>query len=433
MGGLTMFQVAIPPLDRTRFYEPRRIPEVAQGHGELTTGRETLVDDSARTEFGLFDSGTIAKLRMHISPIGNSVGNITKLAGLTILVGWVPLLILATFQTAADPALGKAFLSDIAVSCRSLIAAPLLVLAVQPCLPRLTEIARNFRDSGIVADHDLSRFDRAWSSTLKWCNFIAADIAIVALAYAIVLALIDEVPAENYPAWYATPRGGHGPYSLAGWWHAAISLPLLLILILGWFWRVVLWARFLFLVSRLELRLMPAHPDQTAGLRFVGYSAQSFSLVALAFGCVAAGSAANRILLRGAEPQSLVPVLAILVVTVLLTFAGPLVVFFPHLLRAWRRGVIQYGSLASRLGQEFERKWLSGDTAVDPSALEVEDFSATTDLYQVASNVYEVRLFPAGWMSLAMLVASAIAPFAAIALLFVPTDVIVKELIALLS
>jgi hypothetical protein len=391
------------------------------------------VDGSARTEFGLFDSGTLAKLRMHVTPVGNSAGNIAKLAFLTILIGWVPLVILAIAQAPADPGLIKAFFLDIAVSCRSLVAAPLLVLAVQPCLPRLTEIARNFKDSGIVIARDLSRFDHAWSTTLKWCNFVAADIVIVALAYGIVLALIDTVPAANYPAWYATPAGSYGPYSLAGWWHATISLPLLLILILGWFWRVILWTRFLYLVSRLQLRLVPAHPDQTAGLRFVGYSVQSFSLVAHAFGCVAAGTAANRILFRGAEPQSLVPILVILVVSVVLIFAGPLTVFFPHLLRAWRRGVLEYGSLASRLGQQFERKWLSRDVAIDPSALEIQDFSATTDLYQVASNVYEVRLFPAGLMSLAMLVAAAIAPFMAVALLFVPVNVIVKELIALLS
>ncbi len=56
-------------------------------------------------------------------------------------------------------------------------------------------------------------------------------------------------------------------FSLAGWWHLLVSLPLLLILFFGWIWRLALWARFLFLMSRLNLRLIPAHPDNVGGLK----------------------------------------------------------------------------------------------------------------------------------------------------------------------
>ena len=60
-------------------------------------------------------------------------------------------------------------------------------------------------------------------------------------------------------------------------------LPLLL-LGLGWLWRLYLWGRFLWQLSRLDLRLVPAHPDQTAGLKFVGYAVRAFALLGFAWG-----------------------------------------------------------------------------------------------------------------------------------------------------
>jgi hypothetical protein len=349
-------------------------------------------------------------------------------------VGWVPLIALCAFQATAAEPMVRWILSDVAVSCRSLAAAPLLILAMPVCLPRLSEIARNFRSSGILSDDDFAAFDHAWSTTLRWCSFTSSDIVIVVVAYALAASIILRVPEAEFPPWYMTGlAGGSARHSLAAWWHIGISLPLLFVLVLGWIWRVILWWRFLYLVSRLELRLVPSHPDHTAGLRFVGYSVQSFSLVALAFGFIVAGTAANRILYRNGDIGSLEPSVVMLVAFVLILFVGPLIVFTPHLLRAWRRGVLEYGTIAARLGRTFEGKWLSRDQAIDSSSLDVQDFSATTDLYQVASNVYEVRLFPVGLMSLGMLVAMTMCPFAAIALLFVPIDVVINEFIALLT
>ncbi|MGH7485259.1 MAG: hypothetical protein ACREMY_06580, partial [bacterium] len=186
------------------------------------------------------------------------------------------------------------------------------------------------------------------------------------------------------------------------------------------------------LMSRLDLRLVPAHPDRTAGLRFVSYSVQAFSLVALALGTIVAGATANGILYRGAPLDSLKWGVLTLVAVVLVVFAGPLLTFSSHLLRAWRRGTLQYSALAGKLGRQFESKWFRNGALVDVSTLELPDFSATTDLYQVASNVYEVRLMPISITSLGILVAMTILPFLAIALMFVPVDTIVKDIAKLL-
>ena len=54
--------------------------------------------------------------------------------------------------------------------------------------------------------------------------------------------------------------------SLAGWWLAFVSLPLFQFLLLRRYFRLIIWKRFLWQVSRIELALMPTHPDRCAGL-----------------------------------------------------------------------------------------------------------------------------------------------------------------------
>jgi hypothetical protein len=269
-------------------------------------------------------------------------------------------------------------------------------------------------------------------STLRLRDSIAADAVLIVFAYAATFALISATPLSMYPPWHLSMSAGEGAYSPAGWWHAFVSLPLVLVLLLTWLWRVIIWGRFLFLMSRLNLRLVPAHPDRTAGLRFVAYSVQAFSLVALAIGTIAAGATANRIQNTGAPLESFWLIPVELVAGVVAVFAGPLLTFFSPLLRAWQRGTLQYSAIAASLGRQFEKKWLRGGAAINEETLGVPDFSATTDLYQVVSNVYEVRLMPISVVSLGILVGMTVIPFLVLALMFTPIDVIVNRIASLL-
>jgi hypothetical protein len=269
-------------------------------------------------------------------------------------------------------------------------------------------------------------------STLRLRTSTVVDVVVVVLAYAIVGGLASTLPVSGLPGWHVTSTPGSTSYSPAGWWHVMVSLPLLFVLILLWLWRVALWARFLFLMSRLDLNFVPAHPDHTGGLRFVGFSAPAFSPVGFALGTIAAGAAANRVLHQGASLESFTMLVIVLTLTVVIVFAGPLLVFVYPLWLAWWRGTFEYGTLARKVGQELESKWLRRGQAVDEAALEAPDFSATTDLYQVTENVYSLRPIPVDFFSLASLVVATLLPFLGIVLLFTPVDVLVRELAGLL-
>jgi hypothetical protein len=355
---------------------------------------------------------------------------VRRRALLVVLVGWAPLILLAIAQSMwARTDVVTPLLWEVGVHARYLIAAPLLIVAEAACVPQLNAIVRHFIGSGIVAERDRGRFDEAVASTRRLLQSPAAEFAVIVLAYLVTFASVISHSLDQLPAW-AQPLGGMYRYSLAGWWHMLVSVPLLLLLIFGWFWRLALWTRLLWLTSRLDLRLVASHPDHCAGLGFLGHSVRAFAIVALALAVIVAGRSAHLVLAGGALPTPNVYFNAGLLVTIMVLFVAPLAVFTPSLTQAWRRGTFEYGALGGQVGQAFERKWL-GQQA-DRGALEKPDFSATTDLYSIVANVHAIRFVPVDLKDMIAIVAAMLAPFVPVVLLAFPVDVIWAQIKKLL-
>jgi hypothetical protein len=343
-------------------------------------------------------------------------------------LGWLPPALLTLVQAWQDPGVGASFAGDVAAHVRSLVAAPLLVLAERVCAPYLEMIAGHFLTSGLVAQADRARFEHAVHTCSRLCHAPAARAAVIALAYAAIAALLLLAPLQALPRWHLSPEGA--PFSAAGWWHALVSLPLLLALFLGWLWRVLLWTLFLWRVSRLELRLVPAHPDHAGGLLFVAESMRAYWVLAFAAGAVVAGSVANGVLHAGHTLADYRIDVAAVAIFAVVAFGGPVLILSKVLVRARRRGILKYGAVATALGREFEEKWLNEPVRAD--ALEVQDFSATNDLFATVANVYNMNLVAADLKSVATLAVMALLPFIPVVVLAVPIDVLVERISRLL-
>lgn len=381
----------------------------------------------------LFAGGPPIRLQRSLGLIKPDQPRIIYRAVLAGLVGWVPLVVLAAVQ--ASTLWGdnvRSLLLDFAVYARSLIAAPLFIVAELICIPQLGSIVRHFLDGGLVSESDRHRFDAAVVSTRRLRDSKAAEVITIVLSYALIVALIYYVPPGEFPTWHKSGGSEHPVLSFAGWWHALVSVPLLNVLFFGWLWRLFLWGRLLLLLSRLDLQLIPAHPDHAAGLKFVSYSLRAFSLLGCALGAIVAGFVANHVMHAGVQLGAYLYLIGGSVVCVLILFSGPLLTFSGKLFRARRRGIFAYGALAISEGQQFERKWLHRAGGVDESALEVPDFSATTDLYQVVSNVYDMGTIPLDLKDLVPLAIATLLPFVPVALMAVPLDVLLRQLANLL-
>jgi hypothetical protein len=366
--------------------------------------------------------GSILTLQQRLGIPGAAAHRVWREAVWAIGIGWLPLALICLVQARIQPWAGlEAFLADRAIHCRALIAASCLIVGRASAYAKLSRIYNYFLDADIISPEDRPSFEAVIASTRRLEASRWAVLVAIVVAYCLVLALVASKPA--LPAWHMGPVTWRLPYSAAGWWHVLVSLPMLIVLLLGWFWRLALWARLLWLASGARLDLVPSHPDRSAGLRFVGYSVRAFAPIGFALGVIFAGTLANTVAREELPLTTYRNVGLGLLTFVIVVFSAPLVVFVRPLMLAWQRGIHDYGAFAHGLGQGFERKWLTGAKPTPP-ALGMPDFSALNDLYQCAGTVYTVRVLPIDLQSTLLLGVSTVSPILVVAVSSLPLDVI---------
>jgi len=350
---------------------------------------------------------------------------------LFVLLTWLPLLILTGVEGnlySSEPR--RAFLLDFGALARYVIAGPLLFVAEAVCIRVLSDMARRFAELCPATAADQSGLIAALASIRKLRDAPLAAIGFAAIVCAISVAAIRSVPLSDLPLWHASGTDGVAR-SWAGWWSSLVSLPLLLLLLMSWIWRLLLWTRFLLLVSRLNLNLIPTHPDKSAGVGFIGYSLRAFCLAGSALGAIVAGAVANQVLHDGAGLADFNYMVAGVVVFTVVLFTAPLLTFSRKLAGIWARGVHDYGKLASDFGRQFELEWFGGGEQARKSMLDRGDFSAATDLYQVADRIHDLRIVPVDLLSVVALAGATLLPFVPIVFIVFPFDALLKGVVGL--
>jgi hypothetical protein len=328
------------------------------------------------------------------------------------LVAWAPLLVLSILEGKAwGGSVHLPFLYDVEQHARLLIALPLLIAGEIVIHRRVRLIPKLFLERGLIPDSARPRFLAAIDSAMHLRNSFTVEMVILVLVYVVGVGFFYRTKlALDVPSWYRTTAGGSVQGSLAGWWLACVSLPLFQFLLLRWYFRLFVLARFLWQVSRLELNIVPTHPDRCGGLGFLASVRHAFAPLLLAEGTVLAGVMANRIFYNGATlidfKVELVGLVAVLVFAVL----GPLLVFTPKLAAARRAGLREYGGLAQRYVTEFDNKWLRGGAPKDEPLIGSADIQSLADLASSFEGVQSMRLTPFTPRSVLLLAVTTLLP-----------------------
>jgi hypothetical protein len=305
-----------------------------------------------------------------------------------VLLTWAPLLLLTLFEGHAWPGSASLpFLLDVEQHLRLLLVLPLLIFAELAVHRRIRLVVREFRSLGLIADSARERFDAALDAAVHLRNSGIAEFVLMALVYAIGVPYFwRNYVALDVLSWYGVMMDGKLHPSLAGWWLGCVSLPVLQFLLLRWYFRLFIWTRFLWQVSKIDLRLMPAHPDGCGGLGFLSLVQGAFAPLVLAQGLLLAGMIANRIFFTSARlTDFLIDIVVIIVVAVCVIFA-PLLVFVSQLSEAARAGALEYGELAQRYVRDFDNKWLRNAASASEPLLGSADIQSLADM----SNSFEV-------------------------------------------
>jgi len=229
--------------------------------------------------------------------------------------------------------------------------------------------------------------------------------------------------------WYATATDAGTHLSPAGYWYIFISRPLFQFIFIRWYFRLFIWARFLWQSSRLELNLIPTHPDRAAGLGFLGGSSNAFAPLLMAHGTLFAGVVANPIFFAGAKltdfKMEIIGGVAFLLIIVL----GPLLAFSLRLMRAKRTGLREYGILASRYVSEFDLKWVRGGATDAEPLIGSGDIQSLADLANSFQVIRDIRPYPFSRDTVVQLVVITLIPVLPLVLTMIPLEELITKLL----
>jgi hypothetical protein len=345
------------------------------------------------------------------------------------LIAWLPLLVLSALEGLALGGVKVPFLYDIEMHVRLLVALPLLIVAEVVVHQRMPIVVRQFVTLGVVRDAARGKFDAAIDSALRLRNSIAAELLLLVFVYVVGVGVIwRHNVALPVATWYAQPVGGATHVTLAGWWNMLVSLPIFQFLLFRWYFRLFVWARFLWQVSRMDLHLAPLHPDRAAGLGFLTGFPKAFAPLLLAHGALLAGMFADGIFFAGKTlPEFKLELFAVVAVSVFLV-VGPLLVFVPLLARVRRQGVREYGALAHTYVDEFTAKWLEGKRPADEPLVGSGDIQSLADLGNSFQVVEDMQVVPVSRRTLLYLAMVTALPVAPLSLTMISLDELVGRL-----
>ena len=348
------------------------------------------------------------------------------------VVAWLPLLLLSMLEGRAFGGVALPFIRDIESHVRYLVSLPLLMMAELIVHVRMRPLIAQFVERGLVVGETRARFDAIVASVMRLRNSVVLEVIFLVLVYTVGHHYWREQHSLREATWLGSPAGAGLTLTWAGSWAGWVSTPLFQFLLLRWYFRLFLWWRLLWQVSWLPLRLFPTHPDRAGGLGFLADSPLAFAPLLLAQSVLLSGVIAERILFHGASLPDFKQEIGGAAVILLLLVLCPLFFFVGQLNRVRRRGIQEYGTLASRYVADFDRKWLRGGAPEDEPLVGTADLQSLADLGGSLEVIQTMRPVPFGKEVIIPIVATVAVPLLPLLLTMFRLDELLGKLAGIL-
>jgi len=341
-------------------------------------------------------------------------------------VTWIPLLVLAFWEgVALGPTPRQSFLLDFAAFARFFIGVPLLFVAEVTIGPRMTTAGLHFVRAGLVRPEDYPAFEQAIRRLARWRESLWVELVLLGIALAGAWTLtVETMYGDSTTSWHSvrivTDHGSR--LSLVGLWYYLISVPIVQFFLYRWLWRLIIWVRFLYAVSRLNLDLVPTHADGSGGLGFLGIAQTAFGILAFGMSSVLSAAAASLIVFDGVGIDVFKIHFITLLVAAEVLFLGPLVIFSPALVRARHAWMRQYSLLVLRYNRAFHEKWVEGQTPEGEPLLGSGDIQSLADLGNSFGFIREMRVVPFSLRVILQLAVVSLLPALPLLLLVMPIE-----------
>jgi hypothetical protein len=385
------------------------------------------MEERGRLEKFSLLGGPLHRLGRHLGLVREETNTVAL--GLVLgLLPWSILLALASIGGVSDRLFS---LSAIAADVRLLVVIPLFFLCESSLDPRLRDFVSTIVRSGVVPGNALPALESEIARTVRWKDAWLPE-AMCLLAAALLSLFAAELHLSGKTA-ALDPTRSLSDVPLAGLWYWIVCLPLFRFLMFRWIWRIALWCRFLWRLAKLDLHLVPIHPDGAAGLGYLEVVQTHFTALVLAISIVVSASFAEEISSGKTVFEVIYPAFALtLIVELALIFLPPCV--FAFRLRACQeKGLSDYMVFATRYVNDFENKWLNASTIPADPLLGTADLQSLADLSSSVGIVRNMRWVPVSTRLLIAVVIAALLPMLPLFLFKYPIAELVQRVLSKLA
>jgi hypothetical protein len=389
---------------------------------------------AAASDFSLVLGGPLYQLLRRARLSGGTLELLHRRIIALVAVAWLPLFVLSILDgVAVGTAVKVPFLFDMDLHLRFLLSLPILIAAELIVHQRTHVVVAQFVAQGLVPDSLRARFDATLESAAKLRNSLIAELLLIAIVYGVgIFVLWRYYMVLEVPTWYATPEAGLVQPKLAGWWYFFVSLPVYQFILLRWYYRLVVWTRFLWQVSRLPLAYQPLHPDGNGGIGFLAGVARAFAPLLFAQGVLLAGTLANTILYEGEVLTSFYVEVVLFVTFLVFVIVAPMFPFILPLSAAKRQGLREYSGLSRQFADEFADKWIRHAPPAGEALVGSADIQSLADLGNSFDKVRGMSVIPITRGAVAQLVIAALLPLAPLLLTLISFEELLKRIVKVL-
>src|SRR5262245_12971675 len=295
-------------------------------------------------------------------------------------------------------------MSLIGAHARLLLAIPLFFIGETWVVPRMAAFAGTIRRSGVVPPGAWPALDSEVARTRRMANWWWPE------AVCLLVAILMEVAGWRLQTYGETGTLDPARTSLSFLTYFLAGLTLFRFLVFRWVWKLALWCRFLWRVSRLDLHLIAGHPDREGGLGALEIVHERFTPLIVALSIIECASLAESISTGTLAVGAVYPTLALLLLLDGALFLGPLLVFTDKLWARRTKGVERYADLAARYVTAFEAKWTGDGTPDDSTLLGTADVQSLADLGNAFTVVKGMRWITVGPRLLTTMTIAAVVP-----------------------
>jgi hypothetical protein len=394
-------------------------PDAAENKRSSENVRQTV-------EISLVRGGPFYRLQEAAGLVKDGQWNVGRRVLFGLAIGWFPLvLITLLFKTRTLPGL----LTDYPINARMLVGVPVLLVGQTVMESAFRTIIGQIRAAALVTPSEAGHFDQILASLIRLRDSIIPEIVIIVGACLHAAEVVETHMALARP-WALAGTSSAPHVSIAGWYYIGVSLLLYQFLLFISLWKWLLWWIFLLRLSRLDLELVPTHPDQHGGIGFLGLSPLAIAPTVFVACTAIGGTWRAEIYRTGVHMMSFKLDALVLLAVILIVSLGPLVFFVPKLGQLRRRGVLEYGVLAQFESLQFHSKWILNRNGHEDEFMASPEASTLTDYGSSYQNIEHLQPFPFDQGAFVALLLAIAIPILPVILTEIPFADVVKGLLS---